>query len=77
MSEPKLPEYVNVVTAARWIGFSQRQVREWCKQKIVLEGVKQPSGYAGKYRIPVAALEKLEECPKWLRAELADTAENT
>jgi hypothetical protein len=39
-----------------------------------LEGAYQPNGYASKYLIPVATLERICPCPEQLRAELAEAA---
>ena len=65
--------FLGTAHAARWTGFSERQVRAWCEQGR-LEGAYQFS-YGGKWLIPTATLEKICPCPEWLHAELADTAD--
>lgn len=72
MTAPDTGDYVNVGKAARWVGFSERQVRTWCKQGI-LEGAYQFQ-HNGTWLIPARSLEKFRPRPEWLTA---DTAENT
>ncbi len=65
--------FLGTAHAARWTGFSERQVRAWCERGR-LEGAYQ-FDYGGKWLIPTTALEKICPCPEWLRAEIADTAD--
>jgi hypothetical protein len=64
---------VGTAKAAKWLGLSERAVRDMCA-KGRLGGAYQPSGYSGKYLIPIATLERICPCPEWLRAELAEAA---
>jgi hypothetical protein len=65
--------FLGTAHAAKWTGFSERHIRTWCEQGR-LEGAYQFQRN-GKWLIPAVTLEKICPCPKWLAAELADTAE--
>ncbi len=62
MSDP-----VGVTKAAKLIGFSDRQVREWCKDG-KLEGAYQFQ-HNGKWLIPLSTLDRIR------RVQTADNAE--
>lgn len=65
--------FLGTAHAARWTGFSERQVRTWCEQGR-LEGAYQ-FAYGGKWLIPITTLKNICSCPPELHAELADTAD--
>ncbi len=68
-----MSDVIGTAKAALWLGLSERTVRDMCAKRR-LEGAYQPNGYASKYLIPVATLERICPCPEQLRAELAEAA---
>jgi hypothetical protein len=62
---------VNAEKAARWLNLSPESITRLCRSGL-LKGAFQPAGYAGKWAIPVNALEAFRPCPEQLRAEITD-----
>ena len=68
-----MSDVVGTAKAAKWLGLSERTVRDMCaKEKLKAY---QPNGFHSKLLIYTSSLERIRPCPEWLRAELADTAE--
>jgi hypothetical protein len=55
-------EVVGTAKAARLLGFSEETVRRWCREG-KLEGAFQPSGYDGKWLIPMRSLKRIRWRP--------------
>lgn len=68
--------YLGTAKAARWLGLSERAVRDMC-QKGKFEGAWQPAGHHGKWLIPLCDLEAVRPTPAdpSLLADLADSAD--
>lgn len=67
---------VGTAKAARWLGLSERTVRDLC-QKGKLEGAWQPAGFQGKWLISTECLRAIrpEPADPTLVADLADSAD--
>jgi hypothetical protein len=66
-------EVVGTNKAARWLGLSERAVRDAAAKGRIPGAYQWEHGC--KWLIPVASLEKIRPCPEKIRNELADTAE--
>jgi hypothetical protein len=64
---------VSTHKASLWLGMSEESVRRLCRNG-KLKGAFQPSGYQGKWLIPVETLEAVRVCPEWLIADLSEVA---
>ncbi len=65
---------VNVYKASRWLGLSERAVTTLCKNGR-LEGAYQPSGYLGKWLIPISSLKAITPTPAQPIPDLTEFAE--
>ncbi len=58
-------EVVGTAKAARWLSMSERQITRMCRQG-KLQGAYQPSGFLGKWLIPIRTLEAIYKRPEGL-----------